>query len=61
MRQLASAYLADIADVFGIDLEQQEPPMPAPSDADPCSTCRLRDEWCCDPWETPNDHEGNEE
>lgn len=29
-------------------------------DPDPCATCTLRDQDCCDPWETPNDHEGDE-
>ena len=28
---------------------------------DPCATCRIRDEWCCDPWENPQDHEGETE
>ena len=28
---------------------------------DPCSTCTLRDHYCCDPWETPNDHEGDDQ
>lgn len=28
---------------------------------DPCATCRIRDHWCCDPWETPQDHEGDED
>ena len=27
---------------------------------DPCATCTLRDHYCCDPWETPNDHEGDD-
>lgn len=29
------------------------------SDPDPCATCRIRDHWCCDPWENPQDHEGD--
>ena len=28
---------------------------------DPCATCRIRDEWCCDPWETRDEHEGENE
>lgn len=24
---------------------------------DPCATCHIRDEWCCDPWETRDEHE----
>lgn len=28
---------------------------------DPCSTCRLRDHYCCDPWENHFDHEQDEE
>ena len=24
---------------------------------DPCATCRIRDHWCCDPWENHFDHE----
>ena len=27
---------------------------------DPCATCRIRDHYCCDPWETPQDHEEGE-
>ena len=27
---------------------------------DPCATCRIRDHWCCDPWENPQDHEDTE-
>lgn len=25
---------------------------------DPCATCRIRDQHCCDPWENHFDHEG---
>ena len=32
--------------------------MPYP---DPCATCRIRDHWCCDPWENPQDHEGDDQ
>ena len=28
---------------------------------DPCATCTLRDQWCCDPWENPQDHEGDDQ
>ena len=28
-------------------------------DPDPCATCALRDHYCCDPWETPDEHEGD--
>ena len=28
---------------------------------DPCATCRIRDHWCCDPWENHFDHEGDAE
>lgn len=28
---------------------------------DPCATCRIRDHWCCDPWENHFDHEGETE
>ena len=28
---------------------------------DDCRTCRIRDQHCCDPWETPQDHEGDTE
>ena len=31
------------------------------TDPDPCATCRIRDHWCCDPWENPQDHEGDTE
>ena len=24
---------------------------------DDCRTCTLRDHWCCDPWETQDEHE----
>lgn len=27
---------------------------------DPCATCTLRDQHCCDPWENHFDHEGDE-
>ena len=27
---------------------------------DPCATCRIRDHWCCDPWENHFDHEGDD-
>ena len=27
---------------------------------DPCATCRIRDHWCCDPWETRDEHEDTE-
>ena len=30
-------------------------------DPDPCATCTLRDQWCCDPWENHFDHEGEDE
>ena len=30
-----------------------------PDYVDPCATCRIRDHYCCDPWETPQDHEGD--
>lgn len=26
---------------------------------DPCATCRIRDHYCCDPWETRDEHEDN--
>ena len=29
--------------------------------ADPCATCRIRDHWCCDPWETRDEHEGDDQ
>ena len=32
-----------------------------PPDPDPCATCRIRDQWCCDPWETPTDHQGDDQ
>ena len=35
---------------------REEPPY-----TDPCATCRIRDEWCCDPWETRDEHEGEAE
>lgn len=28
---------------------------------DPCATCTLRDQWCCDPWETRDEHEQDTE
>ena len=28
--------------------------------ADPCATCTLRDHYCCDPWESPQDHQGGD-
>ena len=28
---------------------------------DPCATCRIRDHWCCDPWENHFDHEGDDQ
>ena len=28
---------------------------------DPCATCRIRDQWCCDPWENPQDHQGDDQ
>lgn len=34
--------------------------MTTPPDPDPCATCTLRDQHCCDPWETPQDHEGDD-
>lgn len=30
-----------------------------PDYVDPCTTCRIRDHWCCDPWENHFDHEGD--
>ena len=27
---------------------------------DPCATCRIRDHYCCDPWENHFDHQGDE-
>lgn len=30
------------------------------SQPDPCATCRIRDHWCCDPWETRDEHEGDD-
>ena len=38
---------------------REEPPEPPYTD--PCATCRIRDEWCCDPWETRDEHEGEAE
>ena len=37
----------------------QEEPHTRPY-VDPCATCRIRDHWCCDPWETRDEHEGDE-
>ena len=34
---------------------------PEPPYTDPCATCRIRDHWCCDPWETRDEHEGDTE
>lgn len=34
---------------------RETPPEP------PCDTCRIRDQYCCDPWETPQDHEQDTE
>lgn len=33
--------------------------MKTPEHPDPCATCRIRDHWCCDPWENPQDHQGD--
>lgn len=30
-------------------------------DPDPCTTCTLRDQDCCDPWENHFDHEGDDQ
>lgn len=30
------------------------------TDPDPCATCHIRDHYCCDPWETRDEHEGDE-
>lgn len=27
---------------------------------DPCDTCTIRDQHCCDPWENHFDHEGDD-
>ena len=43
-------------DEDGITIHEEPPETPY---TDPCSTCRIRDHWCCDPWENHFDHEGD--
>ena len=45
-------------DEDGITIREEPPEVPY---TDPCATCRIRDEWCCDPWETRDEHEGESE
>ena len=45
-------------DEDGITIREEPPEVPY---TDPCATCRIRDEWCCDPWETRDEHEGETE